>query len=507
MTKDIRDRLAAQPFLPFVVYTADGRAQFGLAAGEYTIYAGRGFEYGIDSARVSVRPGDRITHKLSIHHEVRLPSYVSCDTHIHTLTYSGHGDASLDARMITLAGEGIELPIATDHNVQVDYDEAAARTGVGRWFTAVVGNEVTTDVGHFCIFPAPAGGPVPDFKLRTWDRIFDSIETRTHAPVVILNHPCDVHVGYRPFAPEHFNFATGENLDGWTLRANGIEVVNSGAMQSDPMLPYRGWFALMNRGVLLTPVGASDSHDVSRYIVGQARTYIRASHDDPSHIDVSEAVASFRAGRVMVSCGLLTEIIVNGKYGPGDLVPAADSISVAVRVLGPSWTTAAHVALYANGEKVREAEISDGSKAGLKWSGKWDLPGLKHDAYLVAIATGPGVRELYWPIAKPYQPASPDVNRLVIGSSGAVWIDADGDGKRTSAYEYAQRIIAKTGPNAIQATRGLRDYDRAAAVQLASLLHARGVSIDDPAVLSAARDAGPQVEQGFREFVIARRAR
>jgi hypothetical protein len=25
MTKDIRDRLAAHPFLPFVVYTADGR--------------------------------------------------------------------------------------------------------------------------------------------------------------------------------------------------------------------------------------------------------------------------------------------------------------------------------------------------------------------------------------------------------------------------------------------------------------------------------------------------
>jgi hypothetical protein len=25
MTKDIRERLAAQPFLPFVIYTADGR--------------------------------------------------------------------------------------------------------------------------------------------------------------------------------------------------------------------------------------------------------------------------------------------------------------------------------------------------------------------------------------------------------------------------------------------------------------------------------------------------
>ena len=35
---------------PGVVYTGNGRAAFGLPAGKYTVYAGRGFAYSIDSA-------------------------------------------------------------------------------------------------------------------------------------------------------------------------------------------------------------------------------------------------------------------------------------------------------------------------------------------------------------------------------------------------------------------------------------------------------------------------
>jgi hypothetical protein len=39
------------------IYTRDGTARFGLPAGEYTLYAGRGFEYGIASARIVLQPG------------------------------------------------------------------------------------------------------------------------------------------------------------------------------------------------------------------------------------------------------------------------------------------------------------------------------------------------------------------------------------------------------------------------------------------------------------------
>ena len=133
-----------------------------------------------------------------------------------------------------------------------------------RYFTPVVGNEVTTAVGHFNVFPVSAGGPLPDHKLKAWPPLFDSITRRTGAKIVVLNHPRDLHSGYRPFGPEHFNAVTGENLDGWEMRANAVEVVNSGALQTDALRTYRDWFGLLNRGRFLTPVGASDSHDVTR---------------------------------------------------------------------------------------------------------------------------------------------------------------------------------------------------------------------------------------------------
>jgi hypothetical protein len=494
------ERLAVRPG---VVYSGDGKARFGLPAGVYTLYAARGFAYGIDSVRVTLQPGDVVRKTLSIRREVPMPGYVSCDTHVHTLTYSGHGDATVDERVIAIAGEGLELPVATEHNRQVDYHAAAVRQGVRDYFTPVVGNEVTTEVGHFNIFPVPAGERVPDHRAREWKGVFASIAERTAAPVVILNHPRDLHAGFRPFGPEHHLALTGENLDGWELRANGMEVINSGAQQTDVLRPYRDWFGLLNRGLLLTPVGASDSHDVSRFIVGQARTYIRCKDDRPGNIDVAAAVRSFREGRVLVSCGLLADITVNDKYGPGDLVPAADEVKVAVRVLGPAWATADRVELYVNGYKAREAAITTGRRAGVKWSAEWKLSGLRHDVHLVALATGPGVRDLFWPVAKPYQPTSPEVDRRVVGSTGAVWFDGDGDGKRTSALEYARRLVREAGEDWRKLVKALGAHDEAVAAQAAGLLQARGVRVQDAEVQEAARQAGAQVERGFQAYAAA----
>ena len=487
---------------PGVIYTGSGTARFGLPAGEYTIHAGRGFEYGVASTRVTLKPGDVVRKELSIRREVPTDGYASCDTHVHTLTYSGHGDASVDEQVLALAGEGVELPVATEHNRQVDYHAAAVKQGVRRYFTPVVGNEVTTSVGHFNVFPVRPDGPVPDFKGKDWKTVFESID-RASPAVIVLNHPRDLHSGFRPFGPERHIAATGEDLDGWVLRANAMELVNSGAQQTDVLRLYRDWFGLLNRGLLLTPVGASDSHDVARFFVGQARTYVHCKDDKPGAIDVQEAVASLRAGRVLVSCGLLTEITVHDKYGPGDLAPAPGEVKVAVRVLGPGWATAERVELYANGVKVREARIPDGQRPGVKWSGAWTLPRFRHDVHLVAIATGPGVRELYWPVAKPYQPTSPVVDRRVIGSTGAVWLDADGDGRRTCAYEYARRLLRAAGADPAKPVQALADYDEAVAAQVAGLLQARGVAVQDAALREAARKAGPHVERGFAAFAEA----
>jgi hypothetical protein len=344
---------------------------------------------------------------------------------------------------------------------------------------------------------------VPDHKLKEWKPLFDNIRETTGAKVVILNHPRDIHAGFRPFGPERHLALTGEDLNGWELRANGMELVNSGTQQSDLMRTVHDWMALLNRGTYLTPVGASDSHDVARHFVGQARTYIRCKDDRPGEIDVAEAVENFLKGRVMVSCGLLTEITVNDKYGPGELAPGAGEVKVAVRVLGPAWTTAERVELYANGIKVRESRIEGGKKPGVKWEGNWTLPKLAHDVHLVAVATGPGVTELYWPIAKPYQPTSPVAKRWVIGVTGAVWVDGDGDGKRSCAFDYARKVFDSGKGETDVVVRELAGYDEAVAAQVAGLLQRRGVSALDAEVRAAARKAGPQVDRAFQAFAEA----
>jgi hypothetical protein len=191
--------------------------------------------------------------------------YVACDTHVHTVTFSGHGDCTIAERMITLAGEGIELPIATDHNVHVDYRAHAAKAGLSEHFTPVMGNEVTTSVGHFNIFPIQASAEPPDHKSKEWSAIFDGIFGTPGVKIAILNHARDLHGGTRPFGPKLHNAVVGENLDGWPMRFNAMEVVNSGATQTDPLQLFRDWMGLLNAGRLVTPVGASDSHDVPAY--------------------------------------------------------------------------------------------------------------------------------------------------------------------------------------------------------------------------------------------------
>ena len=485
---------------PGIVYTSNGHARFTLPAGRYRIYAGRGFEYGLDSVEVDLSPGDSARKDLAISREVPTEGYVSCDTHVHTLTHSGHGDATLAERMVTIAGEGIELPIACDHNLQIDYEPAAREAGVRRYFTPVVGNEVTTlRTGHFNVFPVAAGAAVIE-RTDDWPVLFERIFGTPGVQVVILNHARDLHGGFRPFGPKHHISITGENLDGRELRANAMELINSGATQSDLVQLYRDWFGLLNRGMQIVPVGSSDSHDVGRHFVGQGRTYVRCDDSDPANINVEQACRNFAQGRVLVSYGLLCEMTVNGEYRSGDLVPRSEPLDVSIRVLGPSWSRADHVALYANGVRIREAAIDDRGRPGVKWEVTWTIANPGHDVHLVAIATGPGIHHLFWPTAKPYQPDSPDWTPRVAGSTGAVRVDADGSGAFECARQYAEKAVVESGGDLPALMRRLAEYDEASAAQAAELLRARDVSLFSREVNAALQQAPERVRHGFEIY-------
>lgn len=455
---------------PGVIYTGNGSATFGLPKGDYTIYAGRGMEYGLDSTQVSIHKDNQSFHRtLSIQRQVDTKGYISSDTHIHTFTHSGHGDATAEERMLTIAGEGIELPIATEHNQHVDYSDVASTMNMTGFFTTVIGNEVTTPLGHFNIFPVDKGADPPEVQVEDWSSLFRDIYNTPDVSVVILNHGRDDHGGFTPLNKENFNALTGDFRDGLNPQFNVMEVVNSGAHQSDMMQLFRDWFTMTNRGYNVTPVGSSDSHDVNRYIVGQARTFIQYPDANPANINAEDAAKQLANGKVNVGMGLFTEISVNAEYGPGNLAPVDDSINVHVKVQGPDWVDADVVELYRNGEMVRSRKIEGKDIAGTKWEGNWTLEKYNHDSFLVAIARGPGIKKSYWPIARPYQPDTTEWSPEVIGATGAVWLDEDGNAEKNSAYEYARDLVESYEGSFEELLEQLEKFDQAVTIQSARI--------------------------------------
>ena len=417
---------------PGVVYLGNGVGTFHLPAGDYTVYVGRGFEYSVKTQKVSVRREKPIDLKVELRREVDTAGFVSSDTHVHTFTFSRHGDATDEERAMTLAGEGIELPIATDHNLVIDPVMPAEKTGTSRYYTPVRGDEVTTGHAHFNVFPVDANATPPNPRINDWPELMKEMRAAPGVKVVILNHPRNIHNNFQPFASTNFNAKTGENLRGFEFSFDAVEVVNSSALQSDWMVNFRDWMALLNYGYHVTGVGSSDCHDVSRYIVGQGRTYVACDDRDPAHINIDAACESFLKSRALISMGLLANMKIDERYSVGDLATNLNKeIRVVATIQGPGWTAVDQVQLFANGEFLREEKFAPIYKPGVKKRIEWKIPKPRDDAHFEIIASGPPVSAPFWRIPKPYQPTSTTWNPRVIGATNPIWIDADGDGRFT----------------------------------------------------------------------------
>jgi hypothetical protein len=489
---------------PGVVYTADGRATVHLLPGAYRFSATRGFEFSLATTNVTLQSGDRRTINLQLYREVPTPGLISSDTHVHTFTYSRHGDATVQERAVTLAGEGIELPIATDHDLAIDFDPPAREASARSFFTPVIGDEVTTRVGHFNIFPVASSGALPSNRETNWTTLIDSFRATPGVEVVVFNHPRNLHTGFQPFARTNFNRITGEARWPFDFRVDAMELVNSSAQQSDYMSVFEDWFALLNAGHRIVAVGSSDGHDVSRYIVGQGRTYIECDDRDVSKLDVAAACRNLKAGRAYVSMGLLPIMTVNNTFGVGALVTnATATLRINVRVLAPSWIAADRIELFANGIKIRSATISSrpGRERGVAAEVQWEIPRPPHDVHLIVIATGPGKTSPHWPIAKPYQPASLLWISRVIGATNPIWVDADADGKFSFARDYAVALLQRSGGDARRFVASLQRYDEATAVQAAAAARKSGLNLRSRDFQQALAGTAALVDRAFAKVL------
>jgi hypothetical protein len=473
-----------------ILYTANGQARFEIAPGNYVCYATRGAEWSLASSVLTVVEGAQPRIELAVRREVDTTGFVAADTHIHTLQFSGHGDSSALERQVTLAGEGVELAISTDHNHNIDYGPFQREVGVTQHYTAVCGNEVTTKVGHFNAFPLRPSDPVPPHDSLDYVTIVRGIRA-AGAKVVILNHPRWPHFDDSPFGDHHLDRLLGRFDPPFVLPVDATEMVNSTTEQPDGRELFLDWFGLLNGGTRIFAVGSSDSHTVGDP-VGQGRTYVASSTDDPARIDVGEACDALREGRTSVSLGIFATALVGGRPAMGasfdrSTDPAPFELDVVVR--SASWIRPRTLTVFVNGLAEFERELRPAAGKPLDETHHVSLPlATKNDAWIVALVEGDAAATPAWPELNPY----------TLAATNPIFVDRDGGGYSSPA-SAAAAFAPKATADSMRAR--LAEVDRTHAVQLlaawSSALRSKGAGADSVraqlTATAAARAAEPEI--------------
>jgi hypothetical protein len=389
--------------------TGETKGTFDLAVppGQYHVYATTGPFSSIDIADVDLAPGTvtpSITLQVqSLASQILPAGVVSGDFHV-------HGGASYDSgipdqdRVISFLATGVDVIIATDHNVVSSYAATlAGMTGASSALAIIPGVEQTPNIlwyyvpgdtfpktlGHFNFWPL-----VPDLfstrngapwaELREPGQLMDDMDAMAFSTpttaVRQLNHPYLLNklgrdqgypkaIGYDPRDP-----IPQTPTNGYTFAANAlakapggpghyrnidwdVEEVMTGASRAD-WLRYRAlWFSLLNQGFLRAGTANSDSHSLAVERIGYPRNLVWGNHDK-TNLDVGAFDADVKAGHLEGTNGPVLDVTIDdgagNVYRPG-LTPitVTSTAQLSVTVTAAPWIPVDEVRVFVNGQQVQ----------------------------------------------------------------------------------------------------------------------------------------------------------
>ncbi len=337
-----------EPFVPrsdrlHVVFPTDGQAVLSVPPGDHRVVVSRGYEYDIVNTVVTdVAAGEVRDVNAQLTRVVDSTGVMCGDFHIHTHRSPDATDAP-EFKLMAAAGDGVELPVRTDHEFVAGFEPVVASLGLGAWMYGFSALELTTQsFGHFGAFPLePDLDPaVPNDGAVLWNgidasgaveifepvRVLKDARDRLGEPEVIIFHPRP-----RPGTAGGFgeligeNYFTGTNAftnvggvdydpatdeikrmgivreEWWDLEFQVVEVFNDSSFaenkqnagriwpgpppedQSGKIGTVDDWFGLLNseeRPNGMFAVGSSDSHIIlNGSPVGYPRTCVFVGTD------------------------------------------------------------------------------------------------------------------------------------------------------------------------------------------------------------------------------------
>jgi hypothetical protein len=406
-----------------------------VAPGRYRVTASRGPEYALDATDVELASGGTRAVTLTPKRVVDTAGYIGCDFHQHTVLGADSPVAKGD-RVVSNVAEGVEVAVASEHNVIADLEPLVRGMHLEDAMVAIAGDELTTDAsrkpwGHANVWPMafdaakPRGGS-PSLRDLNAKQTFDNLrKSLTTDWVLQINHPRMGNIGY--FELLHFDTARGVGTgDGYDPTFDALEVWNGRNVSSRDTV-IDDWRALLRNGHVVTPTADTDTHGIVGWEAGYPRTYVRVADDgNLATWDASRTQDLVRGVKVLrdvvLTNGPMLRVTANGAAIGG--LAKGRAVTLKVHVECAPWVdvdtvTVLHVR---TGEKEVSRPVTLAPTSAGAMAADVSIPAaVRADDALYVVATG----------KKPMTPVLAGDPKEITpwAMTGAVWVDADGDGK------------------------------------------------------------------------------
>ena len=111
------------------------------------------------------------------------------------------------------------------------------------------------------------------------------------------------------------------------------------------------WFALLDRGHLVTATGNSDTHHLNYNLGGYPRNYVLVPNDDPQLVTAEDVAKGVKAHHAFFTTGPIVEFRV-GTTDIGDLAPApGGKANAEITVRAAPWVSVSRVIIYVAGKR------------------------------------------------------------------------------------------------------------------------------------------------------------
>ncbi len=412
--------------------THDGRFTQQIPPGKYLVRVTHGPEYDLFETTIDVVQGQTADVKASLQRTVDTTGWVSTDYHSHS-TPSGDNYCNTNDRLINIAAEQIEFAPTTEHNRIFDWAPYIDRLGLSSRIRTVIGMELTGSGQHFNSFPLrrdpfaqDGGAPVWNFDprlnaivLRSWgtpsleqggSRYDTGVNAHNKAALfgggpdrwVQANHPI---VGTVFFDRNEDGVVDGgfvgferliDAAEVWSteiLNLNPTYEVKSGGRNVTIQNRTFGWLQMLNQGRHVWCVAVSDAHRIFGNGVGDWRTYVPSSTDNPPEIDPQEIIRNSKAGRMMITNGPFLEVTTGDGMPIGSTIVAEGFVDLKIRVQAANWINVDRVQVLVNGRQpdaynFRKASHPEMFQDGVVRFDQTVRVQLQQDAHLIVVAVG-----------------------------------------------------------------------------------------------------------------------